>query len=249
MTTREIDTPQLRATQLTARPGTLPTLTVPMNGRSAVDVDHIWRHLAEPADFFGVQMPGRADLSAAITAFVTAFPEGADPALVAMTMTIAENDEAPQILVTGSTRQPLIDQAVHVAGELGVAPLHRASDPWWQRMAARTTSRAASDRCERWLEDRGFADALSEGQPLVGALVCEVNGRLVGVENPEPTSLLDQLTECGVISALDRVAQCPPDAVRAWWVSPRYETHPVAQLSGSPIAVDPGLVPAFARWT
>ena len=249
MTTREIDTPHLRATQLTARPGTLPTLTVPTYGRSGVDVDALWRHLAEPADFFGVEMPDRADLSAAITAFLTAFRQDDDPALVAMTVTIAETESAPQILVTGSTRQPMVDRAVRIAGDLGVAPLHRATDPWWQRMAARTTSRAASDQCERWLANRGFADGLCEGQPLVGALVCEANGRLVGVENAEPTSLLDQLTDCGAIAPLDRVAQCPRGAVRAWWVSPRYETYPVAQLDDAPFSVDLGLAPAFARWT
>lgn len=249
MTTREIDTPQLRATQLTARPGTLPTLTISLSRRVAVDVDGIWRHLAGPADFFGVQMPEPAELSAAINAFSTAFHEGGDPALVSMTVTITETDEAPQILVTGTTTQPMNHRPVCIAGELGVAPLHRATDPWWQRMAARTTSRAASDQCERWLADRGFADGLSEGQPLVGALVFEANGRLLGVENPEPTSILDQLSGCGVIAPVNQVSRCPADAERAWWLSPRYETHPVAQLDATPFVVDPDLVPAFARWS
>jgi hypothetical protein len=34
-----------------------------------------------------------------------------------------------------------------------------------------------------------------------------------------------------------------------WWVSPRYETHPVAELDGARLAVADGAAPSFARWS
>lgn len=247
-TTLEIDTPQLRATQLIARPGTLPAITIPMTTSSVTDVEGIWRYLSEPAEFFGVPMPALNDLAAAISLFATTFANGPAPVLVAASVTIAERDDTPQIVVTGSTVQPSRTEAVRVVG-LASAPIHRAADPWWRRMAARTTSRAEVDQCERWLNGRGFADGVAEGQPLLGALVFEVGGGVIGVENPEPTSVLDQLAQCGAIATIDRVGECPADADRLWWLSPRYETHPVAELEGTWFTVDPDAVPPFARWS
>lgn len=245
-TTREIDAPQLRATQLVARPGALPTITIPMARSVVPEVGAIWAYLAEPAEFFGIGMPSLGDLAAAISVFVKTFRN--DTALVATNVTISEVDHAPQILVTGSAVRPLRRDAVYVGGP-PVPPIHRESDPWWRRMAARTTSRAETDQCERWLNGRGLADGVGNGQPLLGALVFEIDGRVVGVENSEPTSILDQLALCGAIAAVDRIAGCPSDADRAWWLSPRYETHPVAELDGTPFAVEPEAVPAFARWS
>ena len=116
-------------------------------------------------------------------------------------------------------------------------------------MAARTTSRGELDQRERWLNGRGYADGLAGGQPLLGALVFETAGTVVGVENQEPTSVLDQLARCGAISDVALAPACPPDADRVWWVSPRFETHPVAELDGVRLAVHPGAVPSFARWS
>jgi hypothetical protein len=248
-TPREIDAPHLRASQLTARPGTLPTITVPMTRTSVPDVEGIWRHLGEPAEFFGVRMPSRDDLSAAISAFVTAFANGTDPALFAATVTIAETRDAPQILVTGSTVHALGRTPVRVVDVPGVRLTSLASDPWWRRMAARTTSHGEADQCERWLNGRGYAEGLCDGVPALGALVFEIGGDVVGVENPEPTSVLDQLTRCGAIAPVDRVAGCPAGADRVWWLSPRFETHPVAEIDGTPFAVASEAVPPFARWS
>jgi hypothetical protein len=247
MTTPEIDPPQLRATQLIARPGTLPTITFPITGSSVPDVEGIWRYLGEPAEFFGVRMPVLDDLAAAISVFTTTLRE--DVALVAASVTIAETDDAPQILVTGSTVQPMGIEPVRVDGGGSMPPARRAADPWWRRMAARTTSRGEADQLERWLNSRSFADGVSDGQPILGALVFETDGEVVGVENPEPTSVLEQLSRCGVIAVLDRVDQCPTHACRAWWLSPRYQTHPVAELDGRRFTVEPEALPPFARWS
>jgi hypothetical protein len=247
MTTPEIDAPQLRATQLVARPGTLPTITFPVTGSSVPDVEGIWRYLGEPAEFFGVRMPVLDDLAAAIAVFTATLRE--DAALMAANVTIAETDDAPQILVTGSAVQPMGIEPVRVDGGGSMPPARRATDPWWRRMAARTTSRGEADQFERWLNGRGFADGVSDGQPVLGALVFETDGGVVGVENPEPTSILDQLARCGVIAVLDRVAECPAHADRVWWLSPRYQTHPVAELGGRRFTAEPEALPPFARWS
>ena len=249
MTTREIDTPQLCATQLVARPGTLPSITIPMTPSFVPDVDGIWRYLAEPAEFFGVRMPPLGDLATAISVFATASADGTRPALVAASVTITEADDAPRILVTGTAVQPSTSEAVLIGGALAAPALHRATDPWWRRMAARTTSRAEVDQCERWLNGLGFADGLADGLPILGALVFEAEGDVLGVDNPEPTSVLDQLVQCGALAGIDRVAECRAGAERVWWVSPRYQTHPVAELDGVQFTVDPPAVPPFARWS
>jgi hypothetical protein len=249
MTTLEIDAPQLRATQLIARPGTLPTVTIPMAGSSFPDVDGIWRHLGEAAEFFGVPMPTVDDLGAAIAAFAERARRGAGPALIAATVTIAETDGASQVLVTGAAVTPLTGEPVRIECGRPMPPPLLATDPWWRRMAARTTSRAEADRCERWLNADGYADGLCDGRPVLGALVLEVDGAVVGVENSEPTSILDQMARCGAITEIDRVDDGPTDAHRVWWLSPRYRIHPVSEIHGRRLPIDPDAVPSFARWS
>jgi hypothetical protein len=249
MTTLEIDAPHVRAAQLIARPGTLPTIAIPMTSSSVPDVEGIWRHLGEAAEFFGVRMPGLPDLTAALTAFAATATRGGWPALIAANATIAETDGGPLVLVTGSAVQPMRREPVRIDGSRPMLPAPRPTDPWWRRMAARTTSRAEEDRCERWLNGRGYADGVSEGLPVLGALVFEADGDVVGVENPEPTSILDQLAQCGAIARVERATGWPADADRVWWVSPGYQTRPVAELDGRRWAVVPDAVPPFARWS
>jgi hypothetical protein len=50
----EIDTPLIPATQVIARLGSHPTITVPMVAGAAPDADGIWSFLQESADFFDV---------------------------------------------------------------------------------------------------------------------------------------------------------------------------------------------------
>jgi hypothetical protein len=238
VTAPEADTRQLCATQLISRPGTLPSMTIPIVGGRTPDVDGVLRHLGESADFFGLPAPQRADLVVALSKF-------AGRGFIAATVTIVD----ARILVSGAAVTPWRPEAVRIAGDESAPHVHRASDPWWRRMAARTTSRGELDQCERWLNDRGYADGLSSGEPLLGALVFQTADGTVGVENAEPTSVLDQLRQCGVVAQLTKADACPRNADRAFWVSPRYETHPVAELAGVRFPVDVEAVPSFARWS
>ncbi|MCV7013237.1 hypothetical protein [Mycolicibacterium madagascariense] len=238
MTAPETDSSQLCATQLIVRPGTLPTLVFPVVGGRPPDVDEAWRYLAEPAEFFGVAMPDRSDLATALAGASTA-------AATAITVTLTDT----AILVSRAPVTPWQPVPVFVAGDASVPHAHLATDPWWRRMAARTTSRGELDQRERLLNERGYADGLCGGVPLLGALVCQTPDGAVGVDNPEPTSILDQLTRCGALAGVERVAACPPDAERVWWVSPRFETHPVAEVAGAAFPVDADTVPSFARWS
>jgi hypothetical protein len=245
VTASESDAPYVRAIQLITRPGTLPAITIPIaNGRWS-DVDGIWSYLREPADFFGIAMPGPAALIAALTDFAAT----TDAALTAVSVVIVETDGASEVVVTGAAGQPLRSTPVRICADDSLPHAHRTSDPQWRRMAARTTSRGEVDQCERWLNGRGYADALSGGEPLLGALVVETPRGVLGVENPEPTSVLDQLTACGATAPITRAAQPPAGVVRAWWVSPRFETHPVAELAGVHLPSDADAAPSFARWT
>ena len=220
-------------------------MTFPMVGDRLPDPAALWDYLREPAEFFAVPMPRPDELVSAISDFVATSPPSAGAR--AVSVTIGDVDGAPQILVSGVTVTPFRSAAVRVANADPVSPPHASTDPWWRRMAARTTSRAHVDQLERWLEGRGFADGVVTGVPLLGALVVGTGDDVVGVENPEPTSILRQLTHCGAVSVIAEVDACPPDVTRAWWVSPRFETHPVVELAGRRLDVD-AVAPAFARW-
>ncbi|TPG31426.1 hypothetical protein [Mycolicibacterium hodleri] len=241
-TALEPDSQTLRAAQLITRPGALPTITIPMVGGRLPDVDGVWRYLQEAAEFFGIPMPPPTDVSTALSGC-------AGPDLVAASVTISDVDGVPRILVSSATVQPLRRDAVRIAGDESVPPAHDATDPWWRRMAARTTSKGELDQRERWLNRRGYADGLSCGQPLLGALVFETPDGVLGVENPEPTSVLEQLARCGAIAPIRRVPTLPNDTQHIWWVSPRYETHLVVELDGTRFAVDDEATPSFARWS
>lgn len=245
VTAPESDAPYVRATQLITRPGTLPAITIPIATGRWPDVDGIWSYLREPAEFFGIAMPEPAVLAVALTDFAAT----TEAALTAASVVIVETDGESEVVVTGVAVQPLRSTPVRICADDSVPHAHRASDPQWRRMAARTTSRGEVDQRERWLNGRGYADALSGGEPLLGALVVQTQRGVLGVENPEPTSVLDQLTACGATAPTTRAAQPPADAVRAWWVSPTFETHPVAELAGVHLPSDAEAAPSFARWT
>jgi hypothetical protein len=245
VTAPESDAPYVRATQLITRPGTLPAIAIPFANGRWPDVDGIWSYLREPAEFFGVAMPEPAALTDALTDFAAI----TKAALTAASVVIVETDGASEVVVTGAAVQSLRSTPVRICADDSVPHAHRASDPQWRRMAARTTSRGEVDQRERWLNGRGYADALSGGEPLLGALVVETPHGVVALENPEPTSVLDQLTACGATAPIARAAQPPADAVRAWWVSPTFETHPVAELAGVHLPSDAEAAPSFARWT
>lgn len=242
----EIDTPLVPVTQVMARLGSQPTITVPMVAGTVPDVDGIWRYLDEPAEFFGIAMPDREALHAALGRFAGAT---ADRSVIVATVTLLDVDGGPDLVVTGAVVNPVGTTAVRIAGCDPAPQVPRATDPVWLRMAARTTSRAAADQIQRWLKDDGYADGVPAGTlagaPLLGALVFDTAAGLVGIDNPEPTSILDLLDRAGITTGIRRVDVRPADARRAWWISPSFQTHPVASVDDIVFDLDAETHPPF----
>jgi hypothetical protein len=247
-----IDTPGVPVTQLIARPGGNPTVTVPLRAAEGPDLESLWRHLAEPAEFFDVSMPAPAGVHAAVTGFLGALTADPPNDVVAADITLLDIDGQTRVVVTGGPVRAVRTEAVRIAGTDAPLPAVRPSDPHWRRMAARTTSKAETDQVQRWLAGQGYADAvlIRSGRreaPFLGALVFDTAGGLRGVDNPEPASILDQMSACGLIEPVDRVDECPADATAVWWISPRFETHPVCSVDGTDYPVDVTVTPPFAR--
>lgn len=238
-------------TQVITRPGGNPTITLPIRAGVEPDLDGLWQYLADPAEFFGLPMPDRSDLRDAVTRFIETVSAAVPDPVVAAAITVLEIGDQTRAVVTGRVISPVRVETVRIAGTDAPLPVSRHDDPHWRRMAARTTSRGETDQIRRWLTGRGYADAIENrtvrGAPLLGALVFDTTAGLRGVDNPEPVSILDQMTACGLIEPVDRVDGCPADATRAWWISPGFETHPVARIDGTDYQVDAKSVPPFAR--
>ncbi len=253
----EIDTPVLPVMQLIAHPGTNPTMTFPIVGGGVVgvepDVDAIAHHLAEPAQFFGIPIPSRRALSAALAEFARAAAARAGRDVVAASVTLLHADGRTRVVVTGELVEAFRRDAVRIAGCDAPVSTPRRTDPHWRRMAARTTSMGEADQLRRWLDGRGYVDAVATtagsgcGAPFLGALVFDTGTVSCGLENPEPTSVLHQLERCGVIEHVERVDVCPEDAERAWWISPMFETHPVERVDQRIFRPDMSAPPPFAR--
>ena len=245
----EIDTPLIPVTQVIARLGSQPSITVPMVAGAVPDVDGIWRYLNEPAEFFDVPMPDREALHAALSRFASA--TAGRGSVISATVTLVEIDHRPDFVVTGTVVDPVGSSAVRIAGCDPGPQVAQATDPLWLRMAARTTSRAAVDQIQRWLNDGGYADGVPAGTlagaPLLGALVFDTAAGPVGIDNPEPTSILDLLDRCGVTAGIRRVDVRPASADRAWWISPSFQTHPVASIDDAVFGVDAEVRPRFLR--
>lgn len=212
-----------------------------MVGAAAPDADGVWAHLAEPADFFGLVMPPVAALADALRAVVPA------PTLSAVTVTLVAGES--RFVVTAASARPVRSEPVRIDRCDVDVPLTLPEDPHWQRMAARTTSRADRDQLRRWLAARGVADAVCAHGPFVpflGALIYTSDGDTLGVDNPEPVSLLAQLQRSGAIDDVRRVAVGPADGDTVWWLSPDYELHPVSAI-GDTVHPISGDAPTFAR--
>ncbi|WP_285033549.1 hypothetical protein [Mycolicibacterium sp. lyk4-40-TYG-92] len=223
--------------ELVGRLGAYPTVTVPIFQGRTVDTAWLWRHLAEPADYFGLTMPSEADLGAAVARFSEQF--------VAVTVTVTDGGRC---VVTATPSQVHAAEPVRIGRrDSDWTPPAATGEPWL-RMAARTTSLGTVDLLLRRLAEQGCVDGIAPGPDVTpavaGALVLDIGAELVGVENTEPVSILEQLQACGVVRVLARRAAVPVDQVlRAWWISPRYRTHPVAQLGARPVPVDPAHPP------
>ena len=237
-------------TQVITRPGGNPTITLPLLTGAEPDIERIWRHLADPAEFFGLVMPDSADLRAAVTGYLGAVSATAPHTVVATAVTLLEVDGQTRVVVTGDPIRPVRSEVVRLAGTDAPLPTPHPDDPHWRRMAARTTSRGQADQIQRWLTAQGYVDTVEirsgrRGAPVLGALVFATAGGLRGVDNPEPASILDQMSACGLIKRVERADECPADATRAWWISPRFETHPVLAIDGTEYPTV--AVPPFAR--
>lgn len=223
--------------ELVGRLGAYPTVTVPIYQGRTVDMAWLWQYLAEPADYFGLAMPSEADLGAAVAHF--------SGQLVAATVTIMDGGRCA---VTGTPSQVYAPGPVRIGRRDSDWTAPAETDERWLRMAARTTSLGAVDLLQRRLAEQDCADAMASGPdvtpPVAGALVLDVGGEPVGVENPEPVSILDQLQTCGVLRPVARRDEVPVDAVHhAWWISPQYRTQPVAGLGDRAVPVDSAYPP------
>jgi len=129
-----------------------------------------------------------------------------------------------------------------------------AADPailwtWYltvNRLAAALGLRAFKDCFFSAQPPEGGGDAI-DGDPHaeVEALLACMSAGPVGIDNPEPTSILDQLESCGVTAGIRRVAERPAVCERAWWISPEFETHPVTGIDGVSYDVGAEARPAF----
>lgn len=235
----EIDTPLLPVTQVITHLGTNPMSTMPVVVGVEPDVHGAWRRLAEVADFFGIAMPELDDFRMAVLEQLTVSrPVGT---VLAVTVTVFDVDGRSRVVVASEPVECVRSAPVRIGRCDAVGLVPRSADPVWRRMAGRTTSRGHLDQFQRWLADQGWVDAVPvavphaepSGAPYLGALVVETDAGVFGIEDPEPASLLDQLAACGVIAHVERTGRVPADVTRAWWVSPRFLIHPVADLDGT----------------
>lgn len=231
----EIVTPLLPVTQVITHLGTNPMLTLPVVVGVEPDVRGAWHRLAEVADFFGTAMPGLDDFRMAVLEqLAVTRPVGT---MLAVTVTVFDVDGRSRVIVGSEPVEPVHPAPVRIGRCDAVGLVPRSADPVWRRMAGRTTSRGHLDQFQRWLADQGWVDAVPDaepsGAPYLGALVVETAAGLLGIEDPEPASLLDQLAACGVTAHVGRTGRVPADVTRAWWVSPRFLIHSVADLDGT----------------
>jgi len=231
----EIVTPLLPVTQVITHLGTNPMLTMPVVVGVEPDVRGAWHRLAEVAGFFGIAMPGSDDFRVAVLEqLAITRPVGT---MLAVTVTVFDVDGRSRVVVGSEPVEPVRPVPVRIGRCDAVGLVPRSADPVWRRMAGRTTSKGHLDQFQRWLADQGWVDAVPSAEPsdapYLGALVVETPAGLFGIEDPEPASLLDQLAACGVTAHVERTARVPADVTRAWWVSPRFLIHPVADLDGT----------------
>ncbi len=234
-----LDVVAIAPAELVGRLGAYPTVTVPIYEGRTVDMARLWQYLAEPTDYFGLTMPARADLDAALASLSTG------PGLVAATVTITDGGRCA---VTGTPTQVYAPDPVRIGWRDSDWTPPAATDEQWLRLAARTTSLGTVDLLLRRLAEQDCVDGIAPGPdvtpPVAGALVLDVGAELVGVENPEPVSILDQLQACGVARPVARRDVVPVGAVHhAWWISPQYRTQPVAQLGDRTAGVDSAYPP------
>lgn len=219
--------PVLPAAYVVARPGTSPSITVPLRADRPSDLAPWWRDLAEAADWFAMPMPSYDEFVAAVD---VARPPGV-AGLVALTVTVVDHPHGAFFAVTSAPVPATAGDPVRIHVGAAVPERPRDGAPHWLSMALRTTSKGDADQLRRWLGARGYADGVTaSGAPLLGALVVERDGALRGIDAAQATSVLDPLWRTGVIAEFPCTTVHPDVDDQVWWISPEYRPHPVAAL-------------------
>jgi hypothetical protein len=254
---RQADDPLISLTTIVANLGSHPAVTVPLITGEMPDVNWTWDYLEEPADFFGIAMPAKADLRSACERFAASATAGmAGHSLLAVTIMLIEANGRVQFVITGVPTRCLDPTPVRIAVSSDApwcAPT--ATDPVWRRMSACTTSKGDVDQLRRWLNGNCFVDLVNRqgealiGPPALGALVFDTGSRLIGLENSCPTSILELMARSGVMHAgmvTGHSEFAGFEQVRsAWWISPRFGVHPVEQIGDTDYEVEFDSPPIF----
>jgi len=233
------DAPLVSAPALVAALGTHPALTVPLVSGRAPDTGLIWARLDEAARFFGHDIPPVTALRDTLAGFLDEATARHGRVTLAARVMVAEVDGRARFVVSGS----VIDA---VRSEPVVLTVTSAPDsgpaPHWCRMAARTTSQAESDRTERDLRAGGYVDEVFLDvelvhRPRLGALIFGTAGGAVGIG----ADRLDLLAAAGLLDGVRYSDEPVPisGTTHAWWVSPRFEIHPVSAIGARRFEVVP----------
>jgi hypothetical protein len=233
------DAALVTAPALVAALGTHPTLTVPMVSGRTPDTELIWAHLDETARFFGVDIPPVTALRDTVADFLDEATVRHGRVTLAARVMVADIDGRARFVVSASVINA-------VRGEPVVLTVTTASDPGpvphWRRMAARTTSQAESDVIERALRTAGCVDeVIFDGglvhRPRLGALIFGTAAGAVGTG----ADRLDLLRSAGLLDGVRYSDEPVPvtGTTHAWWVSPRFETHPVCAIGARHFEVAP----------
>ncbi len=216
--------PLVTAPTLMSGLGSHPAVTVPLVPGRPPATALIWQRLATVADFYGTEIPDADALGTALTAFLDRAGPGATLAADVLVVPIHGRT---QFLVSGAPIAPHRSEPVALA----VQPFQPV--PHWRRVAADTTSRAADDLAARELAAAGYVDSVDVdgdriGRPARGALIFDGDRSRIGTG----TSVLDLLIATGLADDMTRTDDTVDVslATTAWYVSPRFEIHPVSAV-------------------
>lgn len=220
--------PLVTAPALVAGLGAHPALTVPLVCGRPTGTAEIWRRLDEAARFFGAEIPPVSALHDALHGFLAEAAARHGQVTVAAQIQLIEVDGQNEFVVAGTVIDATRPEPVALAAQRG--PLQDRT-PHWRRMAARTSSRAEARLVEQDLNARGYADVVTVdgaliGNPRLGALIVETADGKTGLG----ADVLTLLQAAGLLDAAVPCTDLPlalSGAKRVWWVSPRFETHPV----------------------
>jgi hypothetical protein len=253
---RQADDPLISVTTIVANLGSHPAVTVPLIAGETLDVNWTWDYLEEPADFFGIAMPPKDELRSACERFAASAATGTGHSLLAVTIMLIEANDRAQFVITGLPTRWFDPTPVRIAVSSDVSwAAPTATDPLWRRMAARTSSKGGVDQLRRWLNGNGFVDLVnrerksSVGPPALGALIFNTGGRLVGLDNPCPVSILGLMARSGAVHAEMITGQTEfagLEPIRSvWWISPLFEVRPVDHIGDVRHGVEFDLPPTF----